>query len=93
MPLVTGRQDVQKYAGTIFCGSAIAVRAVIDGRTDKATQEEEVRRMNLDAVEAGFFCANSRIHELPDDKADLIERHIIGLDLQETASHFPIVGA
>lgn len=69
-------KDVQQDPGTIFCGSAVSVFAVIDGRADKTAQEEEMRRVDLDAVETGWYIADAENQTL---RYRELERKVVGI--------------
>ena len=74
-------QDLQEDPAAVLRRSAVPVRPVIDGGGDKAAQEEEMCRMDLNAVKACLLRPDGGVGKLPDDQMDLLFGHVVRLRL------------
>ena len=74
-------QDVQHDACAVGGAAAVGVRAMVDGRTHEAAQEEEVCHVQLDSVEARLVRANGSVYKPALDLFDLVGAHVVGLHL------------
>ena len=97
MKLWSSRPDaahnIQKDTGAILSRTSVLIGAMIDRRTDKTAQKEEVGCMYLYAIKACFFCPDSGGGELFDDKLYLIRSHIIWFNLHKAAFDFAVIGS
>ena len=51
--------DIQKDTGTIFSRTAVHIGAMIDRGADEASQEKEMRRVDLYAVKSCLICTDT----------------------------------
>ena len=67
-----GLSNLQHQPTTVLDGAAISVAAAISARLQKLLQQVTVRRMDLDAIEAGFHGAVGGMNIALDHTGDLL---------------------